>query len=165
MGKGIKMGKRVTPAELGTHAFRVEIPTLPTGNVVIIEELGTREETRAVLEYCVWSKIADAAWHELNARFMLGNWRVGANRLDWRLGSELCVLAWAAEQAREDELPVISEKWAALRPEERLWLFLKTAAEAGRAEDRQRGWRRALHAALSYVPYPHERVVQLSLFA
>jgi len=165
MGKSRKINKRVAPPELGAHAFRIEIPDLPMADVVIIEEFGMCEKVRAVLEYCVWSRIADVAQHEFNARFKLGNWCVGTNRLDWRLGGELCVLAWAAEQAREDELPVISAKWAALRPEERFWLFMKTAAEAGRAEDHQRGWRRALHAALSYVPYPHERVVQLSLFA
>jgi hypothetical protein len=165
MGKSRKMNKRVAPIELGAHAFRIEIPDLPTADVVIIEEFGTREETRAVLRQRAWEQIADVARDEFNARFKLGNWRVGTNRLDWRLGGELCVLAWAAEQARDDELSVISARWAALRPEERVWLFMKTAAEAGRAEDRQRGWRRALHAALSYVPYPHERVVQLSLFA
>jgi hypothetical protein len=165
MGKSRKINKRVAPAELGAHAFRIEIPDLPTADVVIIEEFGTHKETRAVLRWSTWEKIADVARDEFNARFKLGNWHDGTNRLDWRLGSELCVLAWAAEHAREDELPVISAKWAALRPEERFWLFMKTAAEAGRAEDHQRGWRRALHAALSYVPYPHERVVQLSLFA
>lgn len=35
------------------------------------------------------------------------------------LGKELCVLAWAAETANAEQLPVICSKWAALRPEER----------------------------------------------
>ncbi len=65
------------------------------------------------------------------------------------LGRELCVLAWAAEKATDDELPVIASKWAALRPEERWWLFIKTAAEAGRPDDYERGWRRALRLALA----------------
>ena len=60
------------------------------------------------------------------------------------LGKELCVLAWAAETASEDKIAVICSKWAALRPEERWWLFAMTVAEAGMPEDTQRGWRRAL---------------------
>jgi hypothetical protein len=46
-------------------------------------------------------------------------------------------------------MPVICSKWAALRPEERWWLFAMTVAEAGLPEDTQRGWRRALFHALS----------------
>ena len=65
------------------------------------------------------------------------------------LGKELCVLAWAAETANDELIPVICNKWAALRPEERWWLFAMTVAEAGLPEDTQRGWRRALFHALS----------------
>jgi uncharacterized protein DUF3780 len=69
--------------------------------------------------------------------------------VDRLLGKELCVLAWAAETATEEQLPVICSKWAALRAEERWWLFAMTVAEAGLPEDTQRGWRRALFLALS----------------
>jgi hypothetical protein len=65
------------------------------------------------------------------------------------LGKELCVLAWAAETATNEQLAIIGSKWAALRPEERWWLFSMTVAEAGLPEDVQRGWRRALFHALS----------------
>jgi hypothetical protein len=44
---------------------------------------------------------------------------------------------------------VICSKWAALRPEERWWLFAMTVAEAGLPDDTSRGWRRALFHALS----------------
>ena len=44
---------------------------------------------------------------------------------------------------------MICSKWAALRPEERWWLFAMTVAESGLPEDTQRGWRRALFHALS----------------
>ena len=44
---------------------------------------------------------------------------------------------------------MICTKWAALRPEERWWLFSTTAAEGGLAQDRERGWRKALYYALS----------------
>jgi len=69
--------------------------------------------------------------------------------VDRLLGRELCVLAWAAETATEEQVPIICNKWAALRPEERWWLFAMTVAEAGLPEDTQRGWRRALFLALS----------------
>jgi hypothetical protein len=69
--------------------------------------------------------------------------------VDRLLGKELCVLAWAAETASGEQLPVIGSKWAALRPEERWWLFAMTVAEAGLLDDAQRGWRRALYYALS----------------
>jgi hypothetical protein len=58
--------------------------------------------------------------------------------VDRLLGRELCVLAWAAETATEEQLPVIGSKWAALRPEERWWLFAMTVAEAGLPGDTQR---------------------------
>ena len=47
------------------------------------------------------------------------------------------------------ECKAIAAKWSALRPEERWWLFSQTAAEAGRAEDMNAGWRKALYYALS----------------
>ena len=90
------------------------------------------------------------------------------------LGKELCVLAWAAETANDEQMPVICSKWAALRPEERWWLFSMTVAEAGLPEDTPRGWRRALFHALSdgEKPPAHRKrrrpvdtdLVNLSLF-
>ena len=150
------------PADFGAHVFRVEIPAARTGEIWIIEDYGyrggeagiPRQEARAVLERRVWSQIADAAQRDFNPRLKAaglksGRWHVGSNLLDRMLGRELCVLAWAAEKATDDELPVIASKWAALRPEERWWLFIKTAAEAGRPDDYERGWRRALRLALA----------------
>jgi len=150
------------PADFGAHIFRVEIPAARTGEIWIIEDYGyrggeagiPRQEARAVLERRVWSQIADAAQRDFNPRLKAaglkaGRWHVGSNLLDRMLGRELCVLAWAAEKATDDELPVIASKWAALRPEERWWLFIKTAAEAGHPDDYERGWRRALRLALA----------------
>lgn len=150
------------PAAFGAHVFRVEIPASRTGEVVIIEDYGyhgneggiPREEERVVLERRVWSKIADAARCEFNARLkaaklQTGRWHTGINLVERLLGRELCVLAWAAEKASDEEIPVICKKWAALRPEERWWLFMVTVAEAGLPGDHRRGWRRALHLALA----------------
>lgn len=146
----------------GAHVMRVEIPTPRVGRVLITEDYGyrgleggiPREEDRVVLERRVWTAIADTARREFNGRLKaakvpVGRWHTGRNLVDRLLGKELCVLAWAAENATDEQLPVICNKWAALRPEERWWLFAMTVAEAGLPEDAHRGWRRALHLALS----------------
>lgn len=158
------------PDTFGTHLFRVEIPASRKEPVVIVEDYGyrgqeggiPREEERVVLKRPVWSAIADIARREFNdrlkaAKVLTGRWHTGTNRVDRLLGKELCVLAWAAETASEGQLPVICSKWAALRPEERWWLFSMTVAEAGLPDDTQRGWRRALFLALSDGEKPASR--------
>jgi len=163
------------PEQFGTHVFRVEIPSARTAPVRIIEDYGSRgledgiprdeegpkrpsadavAEERVILPRPVWSGIAESARRAFNdrlkaARIPVGRWHTGTNRVERLLGKELCVLAWAAETASDQQLPVICSKWAALRPEERWWLFSMTVAEAGLPEDTQRGWRRALFHALS----------------
>ena len=150
------------PERFGAHLFRVEIPAARTEPVVITEDYGYRgheagvpkDEERVVLQRRVWSGIADTARREFNDRLkaanvLTGRWHTGTNLVERLLGKELCVLAWGAETASDEQLPVISSKWAALRPEERWWLFSMTVAEAGLPEDAQRGWRRALFFAFS----------------
>ena len=150
------------PGQFGMHVFRVEIPSSRTEPVRIIEDYGyrgledgiPRDEERVILPRPVWSGIAESARHAFNdrlkaAKIPVGRWHAGTNLVERLLGKELCILAWAAETANEDQLPVICGKWAALRPEERWWLFSMTVAEAGLPEDTQRGWRRALFHALS----------------
>lgn len=150
------------PTTFGAHVFRVEIPAARTEPVVVVEDYGyrgheagiPRDEPRVVLTRHIWSAIADVARREFNDRLKAaktptGRWHSGTNLVDRLLGKELCVLAWAAETANEEQLPVVGSRWAALRPEERWWLFAMTVAEAGLPEDTERGWRRALFAALS----------------
>ncbi len=177
------------PDTFGAHLFRVAIPAARNEPVVIVEDYGYRGETsgiprdeeRVILRRPVWSAIADIARREFNnrlkaAKVPTGRWHTGANLVDRLLGKELCVLAWAAETANDAELPVICSKWAALRPEERWWLFAMTVAEAGLPEDTQRGWRRALFHALSDGEKParggrkrrrpvEQDIFNLSLFA
>ena len=149
-------------ADFGAHVIRVEIPASKTEAVCIIEDYGyrglergiPRDEERAILPRPVWSGIADTARREFNqrlrdAKIPTGRWHTGTNLVDRLLGKELCVLAWAAETATPGEIAVICNKWAALRAEERWWLFSMTVAEAGLPDDTQRGWRRALFLALS----------------
>jgi hypothetical protein len=150
------------PDTFGTHLFRVEIPASRHESVVIVEDYGyrgleggiPRQEERVILRRQVWSGISDMARREFNdrlkaAKMLTARWHTGINLVDRLLGKELCVLAWAAETAEPEQLPIICSKWAALRPEERWWLFAMTVAEAGLPEDNQRGWRRALFLALS----------------
>ena len=158
------------PGAFGAHLFRVEIEAARNESVVIVEDYGyrgqeggiPREEERVILARPVWSGIADIARREFNDRLkaagvLTGRWHTGTNLVDRLLGKELCVLAWAAETASEDKIPVICSKWAALRPEERWWLFAMTVAECGLPEDTQRGWRRALFLALSDGEKPVSR--------
>ncbi|MGH8643084.1 MAG: anti-phage-associated DUF3780 domain-containing protein [Gammaproteobacteria bacterium] len=150
------------PDTFGAHLFRVEIPATRNEPVVIVEDYGyrgedggiPRDEERVILKRLVWSAIANIARREFNdrlkvAKVLTGRWHTGTNLVDRLLGKELCVLAWAAETANAEQFPVICSKWAALRPEERWWLFSMTVAEAGLPEDTKRGWRRALFHALS----------------
>lgn len=160
------------PTAFGAHVFRVEIPASRTGEILVVEDYGyrgsesgiPRDEERVVLERRVWSKIAEVARREFNdrlkaAKLRTGRWHSGTNLIERLLGRELCVLAWAAEKATDEELPVIGSKWSALRPEERWWLFMMTVAEAGLPGDDKRGWRRALHLALAdgQAPAPSKR--------
>jgi 23S rRNA G2069 N7-methylase RlmK/C1962 C5-methylase RlmI len=153
------------PETFGAHIFRVEIPDNRTDDVVVIEDYGykgsengiPKEEERVYLKRATWNAISDIAKREFNdrlkaAKIQTGRWHAGENLLDRLLGKELCVLAWAAESSTDENVGIICTKWAALRPEERWWLFSMTAAEAGLPEDTGRGWRKALFHALSEGP-------------
>ena len=157
------------PEKFGAHLFRVEIPSAKTEPVRIVEDFGyrgleggiPRDEERVILSRAIWSGIADIARREFNdrlkgAKVSTGRWHSGTNLVDRLLGKELCVLAWAAETANDEQMAVICSKWAALRPEERWWLFSTTVAEAGLPDDTQRGWRRALFLALSDGEKPRD---------
>lgn len=144
------------------HLFKVNIPPGRAGVVTITEEYGFLEgfegtptrDLRAQLCRSKWTPVADASRKDFNARLRARKvppwaWKPHDNLLDRMLGRELCILVWAAEHASEGQLEVICRKWAALRPEERWWLYAMTAAEGGQAEDKERGWRKALYYALS----------------
>ncbi|CAD71592.1 MAG TPA: DUF3780 domain-containing protein [Rhodopirellula baltica] len=162
MSKKAKTVDFGAPDTFGAHLFRVEIPSSRSESILIVEDYGyggmengsPQDEERVILKRAAWSAISAAARTEFNTRLKTakvttGRWHSGTNLVDRLLGKELCVLAWAAETANVDQLPVVCVKWAALRPEERWWLFAMTVAEAGLPDDTQRGWRRALYHALS----------------
>lgn len=153
------------PQDYVLHHFYVEIPESPHEPISIYEDYGLIDKDSSIIkeekEQCrvklireMWHKIRDHIRKDFNARLKsqkqhLGNWIIGNNKIDRFLGREICVLAWAIEHANEDECPIICQKWLALRPEERWWLYSKTAAEADGYEDKDRGWRKAIYCALS----------------
>ncbi len=150
------------PEAFGSHVFRVEVPANRSEPVSLVEDFGYRggengvpyDEPRAIIDRHAWTVISDAARRDFNERLKegkqsTGRWKTGRTLVERLLGKELCVLAWAAEGATPEQLPVICTRWAALRPEERWWLFSMTVAEAGLPNDGERGWRKALHFALA----------------
>ena len=159
MKKTIDFG---APSEFGMHHFYVEIPSSPKDAVQIYEDYGfngdgnLREtvECRVILAREIWAEVRNEARKDFNVRLKekrqsVGRWTTGKVKLDRFLGRELCVLAWAAEHASPEECMVIVQKWSPLRPEERWWLYSKTASEAGHYDQKQHGWRKALYCALS----------------
>ena len=150
------------PKEYGAHHFSI---TTPRGNnepVEIREHFAINSDTpnetyeilRVVLARRLWTKIRDHARRDFNARLKakkesIGSFDIGKVKLDRLLGKELCILAWAAEWASPEECEIISQRWLALREEERWWLYSKTMAEAGEAKQKDKGWRKALYCMLS----------------
>jgi hypothetical protein len=150
------------PKDFGMHHFYVHIPAKPKAAVIIFEDFGfngdetRREKTerRVVLDHELWTKIRDEARRDFNVRLKAkkqstGMWSAGKVKLDRFLGRELYVLARAVELAALEEITIICKKWQALRPEESWWLYSKTSSEAALAEQKDRGWRKALYCALS----------------
>lgn len=149
-------------ADFGAHVFQATVPAGRVGWVTLSEEYGylageggvPDRAVRAELERAKWTPLAEVSRREFNPRLRArkvppSTWKPGPNLLDRMLGKELCVLMWACEPATPAQIETICRKWAELRPEERWWLYAMTAAEAGTAADRDRGWRQALFHALS----------------
>ena len=150
------------PTEFGKHHFYVTTPRANRDAICIYEDFGFNGKDagsnstakRLLLARELWTKIRDDAKRDFNARLRslkqsTGNWAIGKVKLERFLGKELCVLGWAAEHADINECPIICQKWLALRPEERWWLYSKTASEAADYKATSHGWRKALYCLLS----------------
>jgi len=168
------------PKTLGSHHFVLTIPSGTQQPVTLTEDFGylgghngiPEKEPRAIIPRSTWSTIRDAARRDFNARlrakkFPPSSWKVGDNPLDRLLGKELCVLAWASEQADKDQAKRVAHAWSSLRPEERWWLFSVTVTHGGQPTDQFTGWRTALRAALqedtstkTHVKRPEEPTVE-----
>lgn len=118
----------------------------------------TDPELRVIVDRLRWDEVASAFWEEASHR--LRNAGIAAPRqpkkgrlpLHASLGKELCVLLWAIEDARPDEIPQAIRNWEGLAPEERWWLYTMTAASTGQAQQYGIGWRKALRYALTENP-------------
>lgn len=157
-------------AAFGAHVFKLQLPAGRAGEVVLTEEFGYLaglngipvRETRACFPRQHWTLLGEAASKDFNARLRerkasSGRWNIGETLIDRMLGKELCILLWAAEHAHAEQLWAICLKWTTLRPEERWWLYAMTAAQGGLAQDRDRGWRKALFHALSDIGMSGQR--------
>ena len=105
-----------------------------------------------------WHAIAEDVAAEFNLRLRkvgikAGRWKTGQTPVSRLFGKELCLLAWAIEDADPSLIPYAIRNWLGLAPEERWWLFTMTNAATGHAETgRNKGWRKALRFALTENP-------------
>ena len=151
------------PATTDPHHFVVHIPKDPRMLVKISESLGIQAQDhtagildRGILERSRWTAIRSEVQRAFNARLKehnlrISTWKVGDNLVDRLLGKELCVLAWAVEGVKQENIAIAVRNWLALRPEERWWLFGMTAMSTGGVLDGDKGWRIALRHALGDV--------------
>lgn len=113
---------------------------------------------RCVLRRAQWDAIAPTFWQDATRRLREAG--LEAVRLPRRgdvpihpsLGKELCVLAWAIEDADSAVVPEALRNWETLAPAERWWLFTMTVSSTGQALQRNVGWRKALRFALTENP-------------
>lgn len=151
------------PATTDPHHFVVDIPTDARGFVKISESLGMQatDQTvgvldRVLLERSRWTAIRSEVQRAFNVRLKernlrVSSWKVGDNLVDRLLGKELCVLAWAVEGMKPENIPIAVRNWLALRAEERWWLFGMAAISTGGPLDGGKGWRLALRHALGDI--------------
>lgn len=151
------------PATTDPHCFIVHIPKNNNDVVLISENLGMQARDhslnvveRVALERPKWNAIRSEVQRAFNARLKehhlrVSAWKVGDNRVDRLLGKELCVLAWAIESMKAENIAIAVRNWLALRPEERWWLFGMAAMNTGGVFDGNKGWRLALRHALGDV--------------
>lgn len=153
------------PNVIDPHHFVVEVPSSSRGDVVIRESFGLRQSAgagtdeivRCILPRAKWTAISNEVKRHFNERLRAegmrtSRWSAGENGVNRMLGKELVVLAWAIELADNKVLGRAVRNWMGLKPEERWWLFMMTAAASGRSEHTLRGWRMALFHALTENP-------------
>lgn len=148
------------PNVVGPHHFVVQIPAGRNDPVVVIENYGLNGETinakpvpRVIVSRDAWRVVAEPLKAYLNRRlkekgFKVSRFSAGDNKIERLLGHEVAVLAWAIEQADEDEARIAFTRWASHRPEELHWLYQQIVADAGRPENEPTGWRLAIKQAL-----------------
>jgi hypothetical protein len=154
------------PDTIDPHHFIIRIPRGSSGKIEVIERFGINAQSpddeeivRCRLPRSAWSAIKEEVTRVLNDRLRekkirIGRWSAGDNKVERLLGRELCLLAWAVEVARPEEIPTACTSWSALKPEERWWLFRMCDNSGGTAEDVDFGWRKSIRIGFTEVPDP-----------
>ena len=116
-------------------------------------------QLKAVLPRMVWDQLEESIKAEFNRRLRnlgqkSGRWlKKGQVPIDRTLGKELCLLAWAMEDADPALAQTAINNWLGLAPEERWWLYTMTNAATGHGlKGRNKGWRKAVRFALTENP-------------
>jgi hypothetical protein len=167
-------GLGFVPDEL-PHGFVLHLPNskVPTASVFVSEHRDfiveggdvrpppvndTDPAARVFLKRGQWEQIEAAFMEEALRRLKRAGLagpkprKTGPIPMHPSLGKELCVLAWAVEDADPQLIPEAIRNWEGLAPEERWWLYTMTAAATGQAHQRGIGWRKALRFALTENP-------------
>ncbi len=142
------------------HQFLVRIPAGRTDPVEVWEDFGAAGVGTAAQRICraamprdTWRQVAEGVKAHLNRRLKgkgLKTSRFNArdNQVERILGRELCVLAWAIENATPDEAAIAFTRWSSHRPEELWWLFQQIDKDGGEWDSPKIGWRIAIRHAL-----------------
>lgn len=142
------------------HQFLVRIPVGSTDTVEVWEDFGAagvgtaaQRLCRATVQRDTWRQVAEGVKAHLNRRLKekdlkASRFKAGDNRVERILGRELCVLAWAIEDATPDEAAVAFTRWSSHRPEELWWLFQQIDRDGGEWDSPNTGWRVAIRHAL-----------------
>lgn len=161
------IGFGVPTSEMDPQRFVVQIPQNAREPVAIVEDFGlagpqydaasnTRSDqvVRCRLDQKRWRQIANTLKTAFNERLRgrkmsAGKWITGDNPVHRLLGREMCVLAWAIESCDAELVPAAISAWSGLRAEERWWLYSMAVHATGRAEDIDKGWRKAIRIGLT----------------
>lgn len=158
-GKPITHGFGV-PNDPLPHQFLVRIPAGRADPVEVWEDFGAAGVGTAAQKLCrvtvprdTWRQVAEGVKGHLNRRLKekdlkASRFNTGDNRVERILGRELCVLAWAIEDATPDEAAIAFTRWSSHRPEELWWLFQQIDRDGGEWDSRKTGWRVAIRHAL-----------------
>lgn len=161
------IGFGIPLSEIDPQRFIVIIPQNAREPVTIVEDFGLSgpqydaqtntqhdQVVRCRLDQKRWRHIATPLRSAFNERLKgrkmaAGKWVSGGNAVHRLLGREMCVLAWAVEGCEADLIPAAIDAWVGLRPEERWWLYSMAVHATGRAEDIDKGWRKAIRIGLT----------------
>ncbi|SEN02154.1 Protein of unknown function [Roseovarius tolerans] len=142
------------------HQFLVKIPTGRTDLVEVWEDFGAAALGTSAQKLCrvaiprdAWRQVSEGVKGHLNRRLKekdlkSSRFATGENRIERILGRELCVLAWAIEDATSDEAAIAFTRWSSHRPEELWWLFQQIDKDGGEWDSPKTGWRAAIRHAL-----------------